>query len=105
MHDYQWLSSLQINLNRLKEEITYMPEIMVDYFKNDKLDLDMLSSYLSIFWVINKKVNGKEYFIKYPMKYCTKEMFLEHNIDPVPRDVDKKRLCPDISHSDLNYFA
>ena len=34
------------------------------------------------------------------MIYCTKEMFKAHKIDPAPKDIEKNRLCPNISHKD-----
>mgnify|MGYP007025803490 CR=1 FL=1 len=103
MEDYRWLLSLQIKLNTKKEEMDYFPEIMVDYFKNDKLDLDMLQGYVSIVMNILTIKDGEESSIVYPMKYCTNDMFKNIRIDPIPRDVEKNRLCPDIADDDINY--
>ena len=103
MLDHRWLLSLQIKLNTKKEEIDYMPEIMVDFFKNDKLNLKMLEQYVSIVMNVLTIKDGEESSIIYPMKYCSNDMFKNISIDPPPRDVEKNRLCPNIETDDLNY--
>jgi hypothetical protein len=103
MHDYRWMPSLKIHLNAMRDEIDFMPEIMVDFLKTDRLDLEMLKDYISIVININRKENGHVKSINYPMKYCTEKMFTDHNIIPPPKDIENKRLCPDIEHEDKNY--
>ena len=71
MHDYRWMPSLKIHLNAMRDEIDFMPEIMVDFLKTDRLDLEMLKDYISIVININRKENGHDKSINYPMKYCT----------------------------------
>ena len=31
LHNYRWMPSLKIHLNAMREEIDFMPQIMVDY--------------------------------------------------------------------------
>ena len=63
----------------------------------------MLKDYISIVISINRKENGLDKSINYPMKYCTEKMFTDHNIIPAPRNLENDRLCPDIPHGDENY--
>ena len=103
MHDFRWMPSLEVKLNIRRDEIDFWPDIMVDFFKNMQLDLDMLENYISIVLNIHKKVDGEETSYKFPMKYCTGEMYSHFNIDP-PKNIDKVRLCPAIPKEDeMNY--
>ena len=75
------MPSLEIKLNTHEEHITYKPEILVDYLKNKRLNLDMLEDYISIVANIQKIENGKEYHYNYKMKYCKDEMFTRFGVE------------------------
>ena len=58
MTDFRWMPSLEVKLNIRRDEIDFWPDVMVDFFKNMQIDLDMLENYISIVLNIHKTVDG-----------------------------------------------
>ena len=103
MKDFRWMPSLEVKLNIRRDEIDFWPDLMVDFFKNMQIDLDMLENYISIVLNIHKKVDGEETSYKFPMKYCTSEMYSNFNIEP-PKIIEKNKLCPAIPKEDQKNY-
>ena len=95
MHDFQWMPSLDIKLNKKREEMEEVPEIIKDYFNTKKLDLKMLEDYISIVVNIHERRGTENLHLKYRTRYCSKEEFTRHGIYPRD-DFFSERLCPDI---------
>tara|TARA_B110000285_G_C15118057_1_gene615358 strand:- start:1865 stop:2200 length:336 start_codon:yes stop_codon:yes gene_type:complete len=94
MDEYEWMPSLELQLNTKKRDIDLTSDIMSDYFINKTLNLSMLENYVSIVMDIHNRINGDDYHVKYKMKYCTEEMFTSFGIE-APKGIAKNRLCPE----------
>ena len=67
MDEYDWMPSLELQLNTKKHDIDLTSEIMSDYFINNTLNLSMLENYVSIVMDIHNRTNGDDYHVKYKM--------------------------------------
>ena len=90
-------------MNHKKDEMSYIPDIMTDYFKNKKMNLEMLKDYITIVVNIHYIENKKHHHHKYKMEYCTKELFAEYGMEIPDEEFEDDRLCANIPKDEKLY--